>query len=178
MNTRITGESGTRLSPEDLAALRENLNEQRLFRREQLAQPALTAGADGGAGAVVADAAGAARAVVADAAGAVVAEAADAPGGARAGAGGHTRTDARAGADARAGSGEYAGVSPQAEVSAQLAACARMVLADVEAALERMDQGRYGRCHLCARPIARERLMIVPQARYCARCQLVRGAGR
>ncbi|MFF9554331.1 TraR/DksA family transcriptional regulator [Streptomyces albus] len=173
VNTRTTGESGTRLSPEDLAALRENLNEQRLFRREQLAQPALTAGADGGAGAVVADAAGA-----------VVAEAADAPGGARAGAGGHTRTDARAGADARAGSGEhvgsgeYAGVSPQAEVSAQLAACARMVLADVEAALERMDQGRYGLCHLCARPIARERLMIVPQARYCARCQLVRGAGR
>jgi RNA polymerase-binding transcription factor DksA len=53
-----------------------------------------------------------------------------------------------------------------------------MVLADVEAALTRMDQGRYGTCHLCRRPIARERLMIVPQARYCARCQQVREAGR
>ncbi|MET9142840.1 TraR/DksA C4-type zinc finger protein [Streptomyces sp. NPDC004042] len=66
----------------------------------------------------------------------------------------------------------------QLEVSVQLAASARMVLADVEAALARMDEGRYGACHLCRGPIARERLEIVPQARYCARCQQVREAGR
>ncbi|MEU8525572.1 MULTISPECIES: TraR/DksA family transcriptional regulator [Streptomyces] len=66
----------------------------------------------------------------------------------------------------------------QFEVRLKLAASARMVLADVEAALTRMDQGRYGACHLCRKPIARERLMIVPQARYCARCQQVREAGR
>ncbi|ALV31223.1 TraR/DksA C4-type zinc finger protein [Streptomyces sp. CdTB01] len=66
----------------------------------------------------------------------------------------------------------------QTEVRVKLAASARMVLADVEAALARMDQGRYGTCHLCRGPIARERLMIVPQARYCARCQQVREAGR
>ncbi|MFJ8149916.1 TraR/DksA family transcriptional regulator [Streptomyces sp. NPDC096048] len=66
----------------------------------------------------------------------------------------------------------------QTEVRAELAASARMVLADVEAALERMAEGRYGRCHLCRRPIDRERLVIVPQARYCARCQQVREAGR
>jgi DnaK suppressor protein len=65
----------------------------------------------------------------------------------------------------------------QIAVRVQLAASARMVLADVEAALARMDQGRYGTCHLCRGPIARERLMIVPQARYCARCQQVREAG-
>lgn len=66
----------------------------------------------------------------------------------------------------------------QIEVRVQLAASARMVLADVEAALARMDQGRYGTCDLCRGSIARARLMIVPQARYCARCQQVREAGR
>ncbi|MEU0675548.1 TraR/DksA C4-type zinc finger protein [Streptomyces sp. NPDC006172] len=66
----------------------------------------------------------------------------------------------------------------QIEVRVQLAAYARMVLADVEAALTRMDQGHYGTCRLCRGPVGRERLMIVPQARYCARCQQVREAGR
>ncbi|TXS44889.1 TraR/DksA family transcriptional regulator [Streptomyces sp. t39] len=60
----------------------------------------------------------------------------------------------------------------------RLAASARMVLADVEAALARMDEGRYGSCHLCTRPIALARLTVVPQARYCGRCQHVREAGR
>ncbi|MEV5903101.1 TraR/DksA C4-type zinc finger protein [Streptomyces sp. NPDC052127] len=64
------------------------------------------------------------------------------------------------------------------EVRVKLAASARMVLADVEAALARMDRGSFGTCHLCRRPIARARLMIVPQARYCTRCQHVREAGR
>lgn len=58
----------------------------------------------------------------------------------------------------------------------RLAASARMVLNDAEAALRRMDEGRYGTCHLCRQPVDRERLMIVPQARYCARCQHVREA--
>ncbi|MFF3446525.1 TraR/DksA family transcriptional regulator [Streptomyces sp. NPDC002667] len=66
----------------------------------------------------------------------------------------------------------------QVEVRVKLAASARMVLADVEAALARMDECRYGSCHLCRGPIARERLRIVPQARYCSRCQQVREAGR
>ncbi|MEU3661050.1 TraR/DksA C4-type zinc finger protein [Streptomyces sp. NPDC032940] len=114
----MTVDREPRLSPEDLAALRDGLLEQRLFRREQLRQ--ITA------------------------------------------------------APARAGDRSAA----RTEVRVQLAASARMVLADVEAALERMAEGRYGSCHLCRRPIARERLAIVPQARYCARCQQVREAGR
>ncbi|MEV4194916.1 TraR/DksA family transcriptional regulator [Streptomyces toxytricini] len=66
----------------------------------------------------------------------------------------------------------------QVEVQVKLAASARMVLADVQAALQRIAEGRYGICHLCRRPIDRDRLAIVPQARYCARCQQVREAGR
>lgn len=123
MNQQMVEDPHTTLSVEDFAALRENLQEQRLFRQEQLQQ-------------------------LSDAA--------------------TTRLDAALDRQAAA----------QTEVRVKLAASARMVLADVEAALERMDEGRYGTCHLCRGPIARERLMIVPQARYCARCQQVREAGR
>jgi RNA polymerase-binding transcription factor DksA len=112
-------QSSAHLSAEDLAALRENLHEQRLFRREQLRRPA--------------------RPVTPHA-------------GVR-----HPRQAAA-----------------QIEVQVELAASARMVLTDVEAALWRMAEGSYGACHLCRRPVERERLMIVPQARYCARCQQVR----
>ncbi|MFD5518807.1 TraR/DksA family transcriptional regulator [Streptomyces sp. NPDC127066] len=65
----------------------------------------------------------------------------------------------------------------QMEVRVKLTASASMVLTDVEAALARMDQGHYGICHLCRRPMTREQLMVVPQARYCGRCQHVREAG-
>lgn len=68
--------------------------------------------------------------------------------------------------------------SGQAEVRVRLMASARMVLADVEAALVRMDEGTYGACMLCARPVPVERLEIVPQARYCLRCQQAREAER
>ncbi|MDX3352691.1 hypothetical protein PV703_04995 [Streptomyces sp. ME01-24h] len=62
------------------------------------------------------------------------------------------------------------------EVRAALAASARMVLADVEAALERMREGRYGICPLCRRPIPLHHLVVVPQARHCGRCRLTKGA--
>ncbi|MEU9736202.1 TraR/DksA C4-type zinc finger protein [Streptomyces sp. NPDC048002] len=125
---RTVADHGTSssLSAEDLAALRENLHEQLLFRQEQLRQIA-----------------GAARL-----------------------------------ATGRAEGPPDPWSTSRTEVRNKLAASARMVLADVEAALARMDQGGYGRCHLCLRPVARERLLIVPQARYCARCQQVREADR
>lgn len=70
------------------------------------------------------------------------------------------------------------GSAGQREVQVQLAACARMVLADVEAALRRMAAGRYGWCRRCARPVPFAWLEIVPQARYCPDCHRERGAGR
>ncbi|MEU5275182.1 TraR/DksA family transcriptional regulator [Streptomyces asoensis] len=123
MNHQIIDDHDTTLSVEDLAALRENLHEQLLFRREQLHQ---------------------------------------------------LSTPAPDPADAL----RDPGAASRTEVRAKLAASARMVLTDVEAALARMDRGAYGLCHLCRGPIDRARLSIVPQARYCARCQQVREAGR
>ncbi|MCQ8834957.1 TraR/DksA family transcriptional regulator [Streptomyces malaysiensis] len=121
VNHQTMGDRAAHLSPEDLAALRENLHEQRLFRQEQLRRIA------------------------------------SAP---------------------RAEDLLRRRSAAQAEVHIKLAASARMVLADVEAALQRIAEGSYGACHLCRRPVERERLMIVPQARYCGRCQQVREAGR
>ncbi|MFC8362959.1 TraR/DksA family transcriptional regulator [Streptomyces griseorubiginosus] len=123
VNHQTIDDQNTELSAEDLAALRENLHEQRRFRQEQLRQLSAAAA---------------------------------------------SRADAL---PARRSAAHL-------EVSVKLAASARLVLADVEAALTRMDLGQYGTCHLCRGPIARVRLLIVPQARFCARCQQVKEAGR
>jgi hypothetical protein len=54
----------------------------------------------------------------------------------------------------------------------------RMVLADVEAALRRMDDGRYGDCRQCGRPVDRDWLLVVPQARRCPPCRGLRATDR
>ncbi|MFD8554997.1 TraR/DksA family transcriptional regulator, partial [Streptomyces fradiae] len=76
------------------------------------------------------------------------------------------------------GGAPWDGAAARREVQAELTASARMVLHDVEAALERMDRGGYGTCELCRHPIELRRLTIVPQARYCGRCHRVREALR
>jgi RNA polymerase-binding transcription factor DksA len=40
-------------------------------------------------------------------------------------------------------------------------------LADVEHALRRLDEGTYGTCEACGRPIGDERLEAMPAARFC-----------
>ena len=40
-------------------------------------------------------------------------------------------------------------------------------LADVEHALRRLDEGTYGTCEACGRPIAEDRLEAQPAARFC-----------
>ena len=40
-------------------------------------------------------------------------------------------------------------------------------LADVEHALARLDDGTYGTCEACGRPIGDERLEALPAARFC-----------
>jgi DnaK suppressor protein len=43
-------------------------------------------------------------------------------------------------------------------------------LAEIEAALARVDAGEYGTCERCGRPIAPERLEARPTARACVAC--------
>lgn len=40
-------------------------------------------------------------------------------------------------------------------------------LADIEHALERLEEGTYGTCEACNKPIGDERLEAVPAARFC-----------
>ena len=50
-------------------------------------------------------------------------------------------------------------------------------LAQVEAALARLDAGTYGACAGCGRPIAPERLEAIPWAALCIDCQRTAGRG-
>ena len=40
-------------------------------------------------------------------------------------------------------------------------------LADIEHALERLEEGTYGTCEACGKPIGDDRLEAVPAARFC-----------
>jgi RNA polymerase-binding transcription factor DksA len=50
-------------------------------------------------------------------------------------------------------------------------------LAEVEAALERVAEGRYGQCERCGGPIAEARLEARPVARTCVSCAAGRSTG-
>ncbi|POX36670.1 molecular chaperone DnaK [Streptomyces sp. Ru73] len=47
----------------------------------------------------------------------------------------------------------------------------RRVLGEIEAAFTRVEDGSYGACLSCAKPVPVERLEILPYTRYCVACQ-------
>ncbi|MGW2821919.1 TraR/DksA family transcriptional regulator [Streptomyces sp. NPDC001443] len=47
----------------------------------------------------------------------------------------------------------------------------RRVLKEIDAAFARVQDGSYGDCEGCAKPIPVERLEILPHTRYCVPCQ-------
>jgi RNA polymerase-binding transcription factor DksA len=57
------------------------------------------------------------------------------------------------------------------EVVETLRRGARIALAGIEDALDRMDRGVYGACVQCAAPIPLERLEILPAVALCMTCQ-------
>ena len=64
-----------------------------------------------------------------------------------------------------------AGDQARCQVTRMLAQAASAALAEIEAALDRLDCGSYGYCEDCAAAIAAEQLEILPANRYCASCQ-------
>jgi RNA polymerase-binding transcription factor DksA len=60
------------------------------------------------------------------------------------------------------------------EVQQALRAAAVAALADVDAALRRIEQGTYGRCSSCAGMVSRARLEAVPSAPLCGTCHHAR----
>lgn len=61
--------------------------------------------------------------------------------------------------------------SSERELLFELSDNERQTLDAVEAALRKIDQGRFGLCESCNKKIARQRLRAMPQARYCINCQ-------
>jgi DnaK suppressor protein len=47
----------------------------------------------------------------------------------------------------------------------------RQLLESIDAALERIEAGKYGKCVHCGQPIQDKRLEAVPWARHCLTCQ-------
>lgn len=66
------------------------------------------------------------------------------------------------------------------EVAASVIAGARNALANIEAALVNMDDGRYGICDACEAGISAQLLEAIPETLLCLDCQQRpgRGAGR
>lgn len=54
----------------------------------------------------------------------------------------------------------------------------RMRLQEVEDALERIDNGTYGKCDLCGGLIALPRLEALPFAKLCVECQAKEESGK
>jgi DnaK suppressor protein len=116
MTHQVSADDYRRLDPGELTVLRASLEEDRLFRRQQL-------------------------------------------------------LDIAQGAAAVVGAARSSHIEAHSEVRQKLTVAARTALAETEAALARMDAGRYGRCGRCGRCISLQCLSVHPQARYCTRCQ-------
>ena len=65
---------------------------------------------------------------------------------------------------------EGATIAFEREHTAALAEQARQHLAEIDAALRRLDEGSYGDCASCGRPIAPARLTARPTATTCITC--------
>lgn len=65
---------------------------------------------------------------------------------------------------------EGATIAFEREHAAALAGQARRQLAEIDAALARLDEGRYGACVRCGEPIGAGRLSVRPAAATCINC--------
>ena len=62
------------------------------------------------------------------------------------------------------------------EISATLLEHEEHVLLEIDRALERLDQGTFGACENCGKPIQAGRLEAIPYARFCTTCTELLGA--
>ncbi len=57
------------------------------------------------------------------------------------------------------------------EFSLGLASKERGVLFEINHALQKLQEGKFGSCELCKKPISQARLKAVPYATHCLKCQ-------
>ena len=70
------------------------------------------------------------------------------------------------------------GRDPWDEVGLAVRAAAMTALTDIEAALYRIELGRFGRCQGCDTAIPLERLEMLPMVGCCMQCQYARETSR
>lgn len=66
--------------------------------------------------------------------------------------------------------GDLGSHSFEEELTLGLLESEEQLLEEIDAALDRLDQGTFGRCMDCHREIPKERLQALPYARYCVPC--------
>jgi DnaK suppressor protein len=66
---------------------------------------------------------------------------------------------------------ETASATLDREIDYTLEDNAEQVLASIDAALQRIEDGTYGICETCGRPISEERLEAIPYATQCIECK-------
>jgi RNA polymerase-binding transcription factor DksA len=64
------------------------------------------------------------------------------------------------------------------QVTRVLTLAAEAALSEIDAALQRLEEGSYGVCERCAEPIPWERLEVLPMSRLCTPCQYLADSGR
>lgn len=83
-----------------------------------------------------------------------------------------SRRNAEVNADERAGDlCDAAGVRTSEALSDRMGVLWRAELAEIDAALARIDEGTFGTCIACGEAIGRQRLLALPEARHCLGCR-------
>lgn len=72
--------------------------------------------------------------------------------------------------------GMPAGADPAARwvdyeaIQTSVADVVRRELGEIDAALQRINEGRFGTCQACGGPMGLQRLRAIPEARFCMGC--------
>jgi RNA polymerase-binding protein DksA len=66
---------------------------------------------------------------------------------------------------------EYASVVYEHENALTVEVVLKDLLKQIDNALERIENGTYGICEVCKKPIGKERLDIIPYATMCVKCK-------
>ena len=67
--------------------------------------------------------------------------------------------------------GEVAELDQEKSTALNLAGRESDLISEIDAALQRIEDGTYGQCRRCGKPIDEARLKAMPTARYDAQCQ-------
>ena len=88
------------------------------------------------------------------------------------------RATAVEGSDGVTDSGEESELDTTRSTALNLASRQSQLIEEIDDALRRIDDGSYGQCAVCGKPIDEERLKALPTAKYDAACQAALEASR